>query len=65
MMEGDSRVPRYDTPQYQTEEDRLRAEANNSGSCAVCESLRERLYLIVVRHTDCDGFGIVDDANRS
>ena len=29
MMEGDSRAPRHDTPQYQTEEDRTRAEANN------------------------------------
>jgi hypothetical protein len=37
MMEGDSRTPRHDTPQYQTEEDRLRAEANNPGACAVCE----------------------------
>jgi hypothetical protein len=33
MMEGDSRVPRHDTPQYQTEEDRLRAEANNPETC--------------------------------
>jgi hypothetical protein len=37
MMEGDSRTPRYDTPQYQTEEDRLRAEENNPPECAVCE----------------------------
>jgi hypothetical protein len=31
----DDRLPRYDTPQYQTEEDRLRAEAHDP-SCAVC-----------------------------
>jgi hypothetical protein len=28
MPEDDSRVPRHDTPQYQTEADRIRAEAN-------------------------------------
>jgi hypothetical protein len=33
MAGGDERVARYDTPQYQTEEDRLRAE-----SCAVCQT---------------------------
>jgi hypothetical protein len=38
MMEGDTRTPRYDTPQYQTEEDRIRAEANNAQACAVCEA---------------------------
>lgn len=32
MMDGDTRVTRYDTPQYQTEEDRIRAEA----SAAAC-----------------------------
>jgi hypothetical protein len=37
MMNGDSRIPRHDTPQYQNEEDRLRAEANNPEACAVCE----------------------------
>lgn len=37
MMDGDSRTPRHETPQYQTEEDRLRAEANNPGACAACE----------------------------
>jgi D-proline reductase (dithiol) PrdB len=37
MSEGDSRTPRYDTPQYQTEEDRIRAEANAAVSCEVCE----------------------------
>jgi hypothetical protein len=37
MMDGDTRTPRYDTPQYQNEEDRLRAEANNPEACPVCE----------------------------
>jgi hypothetical protein len=37
MMNGDSRTPRHDTPQYQTEEDRIRAEANNPEACPVCE----------------------------
>jgi hypothetical protein len=37
MMTGDIRTPRNETPQYQNEEDRLRAEANNPGACAVCE----------------------------
>lgn len=37
MMEGDTRVARYDTPQYQTEEDRLRAEANAAMTCEGCE----------------------------
>jgi hypothetical protein len=32
---GDDRLPRYDTPQYQNEEDRLRAEANPD-SCPEC-----------------------------
>jgi hypothetical protein len=31
LNQGDDRQPRYDTPQYQTEEDRRRAEA-----CGVC-----------------------------
>lgn len=31
MAGGDERAPRYDTPQYQTDEDRVRAEA-----CAAC-----------------------------
>jgi len=31
LMGGDDRQPRYDTPQYQNEEDRSRAEA-----CEVC-----------------------------
>jgi len=33
---GDERKPRVDTPQYQTEEDRRRAEG--SESCAVCST---------------------------
>ena len=37
MMEGDTRTSRYDTPQYQTEEDRLRAEQNSPEACRVCE----------------------------
>lgn len=37
MSEGDSRTPRHDTPQYQTEEDRIRAEANAAVNCEVCE----------------------------
>jgi hypothetical protein len=36
MSEGDSRVPRHDTPQYQTEEDRMRAEANAAAACETC-----------------------------
>jgi len=37
MVDGDSRVPRSDTPQYQNEEDRRRAEGDNPEACAVCE----------------------------
>jgi hypothetical protein len=37
MMDRDTRVQRYDTPQYQTEEDRIRAEANAAVTCEVCE----------------------------
>ena len=37
MMDGDTRVTRSDTPQYQTEEDRIRAEANAAVTCEVCE----------------------------
>ncbi|MCS6926353.1 MAG: hypothetical protein NZ578_10690 [Candidatus Binatia bacterium] len=37
MLEGDTRLPRFDTPQYQTEEDRLRAEASGAATCPVCE----------------------------
>jgi len=29
MTDGDSRIPRYDTPQYQTAEDRARADAGS------------------------------------
>jgi hypothetical protein len=32
ILEGDSRAPRHNTPQYQTEEDRIRAEAINPKS---------------------------------
>jgi len=37
LMDGDTRVPRYDTPQYQNEEDRQRAEENHPEACPVCE----------------------------
>jgi hypothetical protein len=37
MMEGDARISRYDTPQYQTEEDRQRAEAGNPQACPACD----------------------------
>jgi len=37
MMNGDSRTPRHDTPQYQTDEDRCRAAENNPEACPVCE----------------------------
>lgn len=37
MSTGDSRTPRHDTPQYQTEEDRRLAEASNPAACPVCE----------------------------
>ena len=33
----DDRLPRYDTPQYQTEEDRRRAEANHPEACLAGE----------------------------
>jgi len=36
MRNGDSRTPRNETPQYQTEEDRRRAEENNPEACPVC-----------------------------
>jgi len=38
MSGGDDRLPRYDTPQYQCEEDRLRAEAHlaEAEECHVC-----------------------------
>ena len=34
---GDDRLPRYDTPQYQIEDDRRRAEANDP-ACVACPS---------------------------
>ena len=37
MTDGDSRTPRHDTPQYQTDEDRRRAEENHPEACPVCE----------------------------
>lgn len=36
FAEGDDRLPRRDTPQYQDEEDRRRAEAGGSPSCPAC-----------------------------
>ncbi|MGQ4806897.1 hypothetical protein NKDENANG_00234 [Candidatus Entotheonellaceae bacterium PAL068K] len=33
----DDRLPRYDTPQYQNDDDRLHAEANDS-ACVMCPS---------------------------
>jgi hypothetical protein len=36
MMDGDTRTPRHDTPQYQNEEDRRRVEENNPEACPVC-----------------------------
>jgi hypothetical protein len=38
FAEGDDRLPRHDTPQYQDEEDRRRAEAGGSPACPVCRS---------------------------
>lgn len=38
MNGGDTRVERYTTPQYQSEEDRILAEQNNSAVCEVCEA---------------------------
>lgn len=38
FAEGDDRTPRHDTPQYQYEEDRRRAEQGGSPSCPVCRS---------------------------
>ncbi len=36
MNDGDSRTQRLDTPQYQTEEDRILAEQNDPEDCEVC-----------------------------
>jgi hypothetical protein len=38
FAEGDDRTERFDTPQYQNEEDRLRAEGVNPPPCPVCRS---------------------------
>ena len=38
FAEGDERLPRHDTPQYQTEEDRRLAEGGGSPACPVCRS---------------------------
>ena len=38
FAEGDDRAPRHDTPQYQNEEDRRRAEQGGSPSRPVCRS---------------------------
>ncbi|TFH30861.1 MAG: hypothetical protein E4G97_05060 [Deltaproteobacteria bacterium] len=38
FAEGDDRRARHDTPQYQDEEDRRRAEQGGSPSCPVCRS---------------------------
>lgn len=36
FAEGDDRLPRHDTPQYQDEEDRRRAEGADPPPCPVC-----------------------------
>lgn len=36
MLDGDTRVPRFDTPQYQNQEDRRRAEEQGPEHCLVC-----------------------------
>ncbi len=36
FAEGDERLPRHDTPQYQSEEDRRLAEAGGTPACPVC-----------------------------
>ena len=38
FAEGDERAARHDTPQYQDEEDRRRAEQGGPPSCPVCRS---------------------------
>jgi hypothetical protein len=38
FAEGDDRLPRHDSPQYQDEEDRRRAEGNAFPSCPACRS---------------------------
>ncbi len=37
MNDGDARISRLDTPQYQTEQDRILAEQNDPEVCVVCE----------------------------
>jgi hypothetical protein len=39
----DDRRPRYDTPQYQSEEDRRRAETNRDATCItpICHTVRQ------------------------
>jgi hypothetical protein len=36
FADGDDRLPRFDTPQYQEEEDRRAAESGPSPSCPLC-----------------------------
>jgi hypothetical protein len=36
FAEGDDRLPRHDTPQYQDEEDRRRAEGGGAPACPAC-----------------------------
>ncbi len=36
MLPVDSRLPRHDTPQYQTDDDRQRAEQIDPDGCSVC-----------------------------
>ena len=38
FAEGDERLPRHDTPQYQNDEDRRRAERGGSPACPICRS---------------------------
>ncbi len=38
FAEGDDRTPRHDSPQYQNEEDRRRAEQGSPPPCPVCRS---------------------------
>lgn len=38
MNDGDTRVERCNTPQYQSEGDRILAEQNHPAACEVCES---------------------------
>ena len=38
FAEGDDRRPRHDTPQYQNEEDRRRAEQGDLPSCPACRT---------------------------